>query len=85
MSIGGACAGTKSDLAWHELYRAALFEPDREKIPQRISEAESAILSRMRELFSIYTDHIEEDLVLDDALYALRALRTCILPGATAA
>lgn len=85
MSIGGVCAETKSDLAWHELYRAALFEPDREKIPQRISEAESAILSRMRELFSIYTDHIEEDLVLDDALYALRALRTCILPGATAA
>jgi hypothetical protein len=85
MGIGGAYAGTKSDFAWHELYRAALFEPDREKIPQRISEAESAILCRMRELFSIHTDHIEEDLVLDDALYALRALRTCVLPDTTAA
>jgi hypothetical protein len=31
------------------------------------------------------TDHIEEDIVLDDALYALRALRTCVLPEATAA
>lgn len=85
MSMGRACALAKSDIAWHELYRAALFEPDRDKIPERISEAESAILCRMKELFSINTDHIEEDLVLDDALYALRAFRTCILPAATAA
>lgn len=85
MIVGGSCTGTKSDFAWHELYRAALFEPDRDKVPQRINEAESAILCRMKELFSINTDHIEEDLVLDDALYALRALRTCILPAATAA
>ena len=25
------------------------------------------------------SDHIEEDLILDDALYALRALRNCAL------
>lgn len=71
--------------AWHELYRAALFEKEREKIPQRIVDAENAIRLRMRELFVLQTDHIEEDVVLDDAMYALRALRSCIVPEATAA
>jgi len=71
--------------AWHALYQAALFETDRNKIPQRISEAEQAILIRMKELFVAHDDHIEEDQVLDDALYALRALRNCVVPEATAA
>jgi hypothetical protein len=70
---------------WHELYRAALFEKEREKIPQRIVDAENAIRLRMRELFVLQTDHIEEDVVLDDAMYALRALRSCVVPEATAA
>ena len=85
MNTGSPFTRSNSDLAWHELYRAALFEPDRDKIPDRIAEAENAILLRMRELFAVEADHIEEDLVLDDALYALRALRTCVLPEATAA
>jgi hypothetical protein len=57
-------------LAWHVLYHAALFETDRNQVPQRIAAAEKAILSRIRELFAAETDHIEEDVVLDDALYA---------------
>jgi hypothetical protein len=65
--------------AWHVLYQAALFESDRNQVPKRIAEAERAILSRMRELFDIETDHIEEDVVLDDTLYALRALRNCVV------
>ena len=64
-------------MAWHVLYQAALFETDWNKVPQRIEEAETAIFSRMKELFVITADHIEEDVVLDDALYALRALRSC--------
>jgi hypothetical protein len=77
---------TAPSLAWHALYHAALFETDRNQVPQRIAEAEKAILSRMRELFGAKTDHIEEDVVLDDALYALRALRTCVITSeATAA
>lgn len=72
-------------LAWHALYQAALFETDRNKIPQRISEAEQAILNRVKELFVSPSDNIEEDQVLDDALYALRALRNCVVPEATAA
>jgi hypothetical protein len=70
---------------WHALYHAALFETDRQKIPLRIAEAEKAILNRVRELFVVNTDHIEEDQILDDALYALRALRNCVAPEANAA
>jgi hypothetical protein len=60
---------------WQDLYHAALFETDRAKAPRRISEAERAVRTRMAELSSASGDHIEEDLILDDALYALRALR----------
>jgi len=74
-----------SNLAWHSLYQAALFETDRTKIPERIAEAEKAILERVKELFVVKTDHIEEDQVLDDALYALRALRNCVMPQTNAA
>ena len=64
--------------AWRELYKAALFETDRYKIPGRIEEAEKAIIERARQLFGSYTDTIEEDQALDDALYALRALQHCV-------
>ena len=74
-----------AQLAWHSLYQAALFETDRNKVPRLIEEAEKAILSRIKELFVSSADHIEEDVVLDDALYALRALRNCIHSEAAAA
>ena len=48
------------------------------KIPHRIAEAEKAILGRIKELFFVGGDHIEEDQSLDDALYGLRALRNCV-------
>ena len=70
---------------WHALYQAALFEADRTMIPHRIAEAEKAIVDRVKELFLVHTDHIEEDQVLDDALYALRALRNCVVRDANAA
>ena len=76
---------TAAAVSWHTLYQAALFETDRQMIPIRIAEAEKAILSRVRELFVVNTDHIEEDQILDDALYALRALRNCVTPEANAA
>jgi hypothetical protein len=80
-------SGNSSDssLAWHSLYQAALFENDREKIPGRIDAAEKAILDRVKHLFVVKSDHIEEDQVLDDALYALRALRNCVVPDVNAA
>ncbi len=76
-------AATSSD--WRLLYQSALFETDRDKLPQKIADAEKAIVSRMRELFSANGDHIEEDLILDDALYGLRALRTCVAHHSMAA
>lgn len=75
----------RTTLNWHILYQAALFESDRTKIPHRIAEAEQAILERVRELFVVNSDHIDEDQILDDALYALRALRNCIVPETNAA
>jgi hypothetical protein len=73
-----AIASQFSTSPWRELYKAALFETDRNKIPSRIGEAEKAIIERARELFGSATDTIEEDQALDDALYALRALQHCV-------
>lgn len=70
---------------WQTLYQAALFETNQQMIPERITEAENAILQRVKELFQVEADHIEEDIVLDDALYALRALRNCVVGGVEAA
>jgi hypothetical protein len=47
-------------------------------MPNRIADAEKAIVARARELFSAGSDTIEEDQALDDALYALRALQSCL-------
>lgn len=74
-----------SSASWHSLYQAALFEKDRESIPARIAEAEKAILDRIKELPGVDSDHIEEDQILDDALYALRALRNCVVSETNAA
>lgn len=67
-----------SEFLWRELYRAALFEPDPHKIEEGIARAESAILLRARQLFGQAGDHVEETQDLDDALYALQALRNCV-------
>jgi hypothetical protein len=64
--------------SWRELYTAALFETDKNRIPTRIADAEKAIVARARELFAAASDMIEEDQALDDALYALRALQNCL-------
>jgi hypothetical protein len=63
---------------WRDLYTAALFETDQTRISARIATAEQAIVARARELFATGIDTIEEDQVLDDALYALRALQNCL-------
>jgi hypothetical protein len=61
---------------WRHLYTAALFELDSTKLPARIAEAEAALIVRARELFHAPGDNIEEEEALDDAMYALRALRS---------
>jgi hypothetical protein len=61
--------------AWRDLYKAALFEVDTTRIPDRIAQAEEALVVRARELFHIAGDNIEEEQALDDTMYALHALR----------
>lgn len=63
---------------WKDLYVAALLEGDRERAPNLIAEAERAIAERTRELFRASGDHIEEEEAMDDALYALHALKSCL-------
>lgn len=66
------------NLLWKDLYVAALLEGDRDRVPTLIEEAERAIVDRARELFRASGDHIEEEQAMDDALYALHALRNCL-------
>lgn len=63
---------------WQTLYHAALHEKDQHRVSRRIADAENAITLRLKELFLMNADHIEEEQFLDDALYALRALRNCL-------
>jgi hypothetical protein len=64
-----------SSRAWRDLYKAALFEVDKTRIPDRIAQAEEALVVRARELFHMAGDNIEEEQALDDTMYALHALR----------
>jgi hypothetical protein len=60
---------------WKTLYSAAILETNKSIVPQRVSEAEDAILAREREIF--YGDGAaEEKEALEDVLYVLRAFRT---------
>ncbi len=60
---------------WKSLYRAAILETDKNAIRQKVSEAEQAVLARGRELFYCGGTREEQEL-LEDALYALRAFRS---------
>ena len=59
---------------WRALYKAALSEIGNSKLPERIAEAEKAVVLRARELFQAADDNGEEKEALEDAMYALHAL-----------
>jgi hypothetical protein len=69
----GACQGLYTQ-SWKELYEAAMCELDVNKLPQRISEAESAVM-RARELSCASGEGFDEQESLDDAMCVLNALR----------
>jgi hypothetical protein len=60
---------------WRDLYKAVLFEVDETRLPDRIAQAEEALVVRTRELFHMAGDNIEEEQAPDDTMYGLRALR----------
>ena len=63
---------------WAQSYKAALFELDANRVSDRIAEAEAALVTRARELFHSAGDNIEEEQAVDDAMYALHALRSAL-------
>jgi len=63
---------------WRDSYVAALMEVDNDRMTTRIADAERLIVERARELFKASGDNIQEEEALDDALYALKALKTCL-------
>jgi hypothetical protein len=70
--------------SWQKLCEAALLEPDSTKVPYRILAAEDAIAKRVKELGEEAGDHNDEREALDDAAYAMRALRSTIkVPSAS--
>jgi hypothetical protein len=64
--------------SWKDMYTAALFETDRTRVSERIVLAESEIVKRARTLFEAPGDNSDEAEALDDALYMLRALKSCL-------
>jgi hypothetical protein len=62
---------------WEKLYRAAVLECDRSKLPQRIKDAEAAILERSRNLSKLpgrNRNRKEQD-AINRALHILRMMR----------
>src|SRR5271155_1042705 len=62
------------NVAWQELYQAALLELRPEALRQRIDDAERAIRQRIAELRQNESSSEDERQALDDALRGLRVL-----------
>ena len=71
-------SGSPYQRVWPQFYKATLFEPDANKVSDRIAEAETALVIRTRELLHSAGDNVEEEQAVDDAMYALHALRSSL-------
>jgi hypothetical protein len=60
---------------WEKLYRAAVLEPDRSKLAQRIEDSQAAILGRERRLAKSPAGHEKEYEAIGRALHILSLLR----------
>ena len=65
-------------LNWRRLYEAALFESDSSKLASRIEEARSALVLRSRVELATTSNCEGEAEAIEDALYALQALESCL-------
>jgi hypothetical protein len=63
---------------WKDLYHAAIHESDLNKLPERITDAEIAVVLRVRELFYTSDYRIGEEESLDEAMCILHALRSSL-------
>ena len=66
------------DRSWKELYPAVICESDLNKLPERIADAETALVMRARYLFYMSGDKIDEAESLDNAMGILHALRSSL-------
>ena len=71
-------AGINKKEHWGELYRRALFEEDRNKLPVSLEQAHQAVQQRVRELWYSPTDNqnVKERRELDAADYFIGLLRS---------
>jgi hypothetical protein len=79
----GTCKGLDAQ-SWKDLYQIAMCESDVNKLPERIADAEAALVLRARELFYTSGDNVEEQDSLDDAMCILHALRNSLKRRPTA-
>lgn len=79
----GICKGLDAR-SWKDLYQAAMCESDLNKLPERIADAETALVMRTRELTHTSGDNFEEKDSLDDALCILHSLRSSLKRRPTA-
>jgi hypothetical protein len=59
---------------WQPQYQTALLEIDREKLPERVAAAETAIYQRLQAI-SQSSDYQAERQAIEDALSSLRVLK----------
>src|SRR5690242_5540519 len=60
---------------WRDLYMAAIFEDDKEKILTRVAKAEEAVAARASELFDADGSQVRERKAVENAIYFLKLLR----------
>jgi len=60
---------------WRDVYHAAICESDLNKLPERIDDAEAALVKRAQELFHAVGDEAEERESLEHTMSILHALR----------
>jgi hypothetical protein len=59
---------------WHDVYKAAILEPDRLKVPSRVQSARQNLVERWRELDPKLPDQRSELDRISNALYMLALL-----------
>jgi hypothetical protein len=62
--------------SWRELYKAAVFETDKNRMSERMAHAEWALAVRARQLFHADSEHLQERQAVDAAICALHILRS---------